>query len=249
MFPHPHPSPATTVFVFGTAARAGEGGRWPGAVTYADEPRAASRANRQPTDPSPPRGGEVRRTWGVSLMVNARPPHPRVERAAGLQSLRSKIEEKRGKMRRSQVQCARHAFTSQLTLAVRRRNLGDGVSSVPDAGQAGSREGRETAGDGVDNPYRVEGRLGAEPQVAAASQRQPGARVDKPFRLGADGGRGVVGRARAGEGRWRCGTRLNRWKSKAMSDAFAAMGVEGDVGHVRSDEGRGRCRTRSHRWR
>jgi hypothetical protein len=28
-FPHPHPSPATTVFVFGTAARAGEGGRWP----------------------------------------------------------------------------------------------------------------------------------------------------------------------------------------------------------------------------
>jgi hypothetical protein len=58
MFPHPHPSPATTVFVFGTAARAGEGGRWPGAVTYADEPRAASRANRQPTDPSPRRGGK-----------------------------------------------------------------------------------------------------------------------------------------------------------------------------------------------
>ena len=29
LFPHPRPSPATTVFVFGTAARAGEGGRWP----------------------------------------------------------------------------------------------------------------------------------------------------------------------------------------------------------------------------
>ena len=58
LFPHPRPSPATTVFVFGTAARAGEGGRWPGAVTYADEPRAASRANRQPTDPSPRRGGK-----------------------------------------------------------------------------------------------------------------------------------------------------------------------------------------------
>jgi hypothetical protein len=28
-FPHPRPSPATTAFVFGTAARAGEGGRWP----------------------------------------------------------------------------------------------------------------------------------------------------------------------------------------------------------------------------
>ena len=61
--PHPHPSPATTVFVFGTAARAGEGGRWPGAVTYADEPRAASRANRQPTDPSPPGGGSQANVW------------------------------------------------------------------------------------------------------------------------------------------------------------------------------------------
>jgi hypothetical protein len=29
LFPHPRPSPATTVFVFGTSARAGEGGRWP----------------------------------------------------------------------------------------------------------------------------------------------------------------------------------------------------------------------------
>ena len=56
--PHPRPSPATTVFVLDTAARAGEGGRWPGAVTYADEPRAASPANRQPTDPSPPQGGK-----------------------------------------------------------------------------------------------------------------------------------------------------------------------------------------------
>ena len=144
-----------------------------------------SPASRQPMDPSPP-GGEARRTWGVSPMVNARPPHPRVERAADLQSQRSK-------MRRSQVHCARHAFTSQLTLAVRRPDLGDGASSVPDAGLVGSREGRETAGDGIDNPYRVEGRLGAEPQVAAASQRQPGARVDKPFRLGADGGRGHAG--------------------------------------------------------
>ena len=78
----------------------------------------------------PPPGGEDRRTWGVSPMVNARPPHPQVERAAGLQSLRSKIEEIRGKMRRSQVRCARHAFTSQLTLAVRRRNLEYGASAV-----------------------------------------------------------------------------------------------------------------------
>ena len=78
----------------------------------------------------PPPGGEARRTWGVSPMVNARPQHPRVERAAGLQSLRSKIEERRGKMRRSQVHCARHAFTSQLTLAVRRDNLEYGASAV-----------------------------------------------------------------------------------------------------------------------
>ena len=48
MFPHPHPSPATTVFVFGTAARAGEGGRCPGAVTNADEPRAACRREIEP---------------------------------------------------------------------------------------------------------------------------------------------------------------------------------------------------------
>jgi len=89
----------------------------------------SSPANRQPTAPSPPRG-EARRTWGVSPMVNARPPHPRVERDAGLQSLRSKIGEIRGKMRRSQVHCARHAFTSQLTLAVRRRNLEYGASAV-----------------------------------------------------------------------------------------------------------------------
>ena len=85
----------------------------------------------------PPRGGGARRTWGVSPMVNARPPHPRVERAAGLQSLRSKFEEKRGKIQRSQVHCARHAFTSQLTLAVRRRNLEYGDSSGPNAGPAG----------------------------------------------------------------------------------------------------------------
>jgi hypothetical protein len=89
----------------------------------------SSPASRQPPDPYPP-GGEDRRTWGVSPMVNARPPHPRVERDAGLQSLRSKIEERRGKMRRSQVRCARHAFTSQLTLAVRRHNLEYGASAV-----------------------------------------------------------------------------------------------------------------------
>ena len=85
--------------------------------------------NRQPMDPSPP-GGEARRTWGVSHMVNARPPHPRVERAAGLQLQRSKFSETRGKMRRLQVHCAGHAFTSQLTLAVRRRNLEYGASAV-----------------------------------------------------------------------------------------------------------------------
>ena len=100
----------------------------------------------------------------------------------------------------------------------------------------GFQGGRESAGDGIDNPYRVEGRLGAEPQVAAASQRQPGARIDKPYRLGADGGRGHAG------------TRANRWRAKAMSDAFAAMGVEGVVGRIRIDGGRGRCRTRSQRW-
>jgi hypothetical protein len=86
-----------------------------------------------------------------------------------------------------------------------------GGPSGPDAGLVGSREGRETAGDGIDNPYRVEERLGAKPQVAAAAQRQPGARVDKPYRLGADGGRG------------RCRTLSHRWKSRAMSDAFASM--------------------------
>ena len=82
------------------------------------------------TNGSFPPGGEARRTWGVSPMVDARPPNPRVERAAGLQSQRSKTSETRGKMRRSQVHCARHAFTSQLTLAVRRRNLEYGASAV-----------------------------------------------------------------------------------------------------------------------
>ena len=88
-----------------------------------------SPASRQPPDPYPP-GGEDRRTWGVSPMVNARPPQPRVERAAGHQSRRSKIREIRTKTRRSQVHCARHAFTSQLTLAVRRHNLEYGASAV-----------------------------------------------------------------------------------------------------------------------
>ena len=108
--------------------------------------------------------------------------------------------------------------------------------SGPDAGRAMSREGRKTAGDGIDNPYRVEESLGAEPQVAAAAQRQPGARVDKPFRLGADGGRGHAG------------TRANRWRAKAMSNSFVPVSVEGVVGRVWTDECRGRCRTRSHRW-
>ena len=110
----------------------------------------------------------------------------------------------------------------------------DGFSE-PKAGRAVSREGRESAGDGIDNPYRVEGRLGAEPQVAAASQRQPGARVDKPFRLGADGGRGHPG------------MRADRWRSKALSDAFVPVSVEGVVGRVWTDECRGRCGTRSYR--
>ena len=100
----------------------------------------------------------------------------------------------------------------------------------------GFQGGRESAGDGIDNPYRVEGRLGAEPQVAAASQRQPGARIDKPYRLGADGGRGHAG------------TRANRWRAKAMSNSFVPVSVEGVVGRVWTDECRGRCRTRSHRW-
>ena len=107
--------------------------------------------------------------------------------------------------------------------------------SGPDAGRTMSREGRKTAGDGIDNPFRVEGRVGAEPQVAAASQRQPGARIDKPYRLGADGGRGHAG------------TRANRWRAKAMSNSFVPVSVEGVVGRVWTDECRGRCRTRSHR--
>ena len=71
LFPHPRPSPATTVFVFGTAARAGEGGRWPNAVpnamphpvpnadergrtrTNADEPRAACRREIEPPGSEP----------------------------------------------------------------------------------------------------------------------------------------------------------------------------------------------------
>jgi len=52
LFPHPRPSPATTVFVFGTAARAGEGGRWPGAVPQADE-RGRS-AGGVPSEIEPP---------------------------------------------------------------------------------------------------------------------------------------------------------------------------------------------------
>ena len=52
LFPHPRPSPATTVFAFGTAARAGEGGRWPIAEPNAVEPRAASRARSSLPDAS-----------------------------------------------------------------------------------------------------------------------------------------------------------------------------------------------------
>jgi len=110
---------------------------------------ASSRAvpSESTTTGSCPPLGEARRTWGVSPMVNVRPPHPRVERAAGLQSRRSKIEEIRGKMRRSQVHCARHAFTSQLTLAVRRRNLEYGASAVFPCGviPATDRQGRAPA--------------------------------------------------------------------------------------------------------
>ena len=47
-------------------------------------------------------------------------------------------------------------------------------------------------------------------------------------------------RVRIGEGRGRCRMRSQRWGSKAMSDAFAAMGVEGVVGRVRTELGRPR---------
>ena len=62
----------------------------------------------------------ARRTFGVSQMVKASPAHPQVERDSGLQSRRSRIAEKCGKIGHSQADGARHAFTSQLTLAVRR---------------------------------------------------------------------------------------------------------------------------------
>ena len=52
LFPHPRPSPATTVFVFGTAARAGEGGRWPMAVPNADERGRTARG--VPSEIEPP---------------------------------------------------------------------------------------------------------------------------------------------------------------------------------------------------
>jgi hypothetical protein len=53
-------------------------------------------------------------------MVDAWPAHPRAERNADLQSQRSKITETPGKMTHSQANGARHAFTSQPTLTVRR---------------------------------------------------------------------------------------------------------------------------------
>jgi hypothetical protein len=53
-------------------------------------------------------------------MVDAWPAHPRVERDADLQSQRSKITATSGKMTHSRANCAGHAFTSQLTLTVRR---------------------------------------------------------------------------------------------------------------------------------
>ena len=53
-------------------------------------------------------------------MVEAQPADPRDERNADLQSQRSKITETRGKTTHSQADRARHAFTSQLTLTVRR---------------------------------------------------------------------------------------------------------------------------------
>jgi hypothetical protein len=54
LFPHPRPSPATTVIVFGTAARAGEGGRWVTAVPNA-VPHAVPNAV--------PNADERGRTW------------------------------------------------------------------------------------------------------------------------------------------------------------------------------------------
>ena len=63
LFPHPRPSPATTVFVFGTAARAGEGGRWSIAEPNADE--------RGRTAPGVPR--EIEPPWSepVGLVLTA----------------------------------------------------------------------------------------------------------------------------------------------------------------------------------
>jgi hypothetical protein len=53
-------------------------------------------------------------------MVEAQPADPRDERNADLQSQRSKITETRGKTTHSQADRARHAFTSQPTLTLRR---------------------------------------------------------------------------------------------------------------------------------
>ena len=53
-------------------------------------------------------------------MVDAWPEHPRAERNADLQSQRSKNTETRSKTTHSQADRARHAFTSQLTLTIRR---------------------------------------------------------------------------------------------------------------------------------
>ena len=56
----------------------------------------------------------------MSHMVDAWPEHPQAERNADLQSRRSKITETRSKTTHSQADRARHGFTSQLTLTIRR---------------------------------------------------------------------------------------------------------------------------------
>jgi hypothetical protein len=86
---------------------------------------SAARKQRFACQPWPPSidsriRASARRMFGASHMVEASPALPRVERDAGLQSWRSGINEKCGKTGRSQADVARHAFTSQLTLAVRR---------------------------------------------------------------------------------------------------------------------------------
>jgi hypothetical protein len=69
LFPHPHPSPATTVFVFGTAARAGEGGRWPKGGTILEY--GASAVFPCGVNPPPIRRGGLPHWDGFHSMVRA----------------------------------------------------------------------------------------------------------------------------------------------------------------------------------